>query len=62
MLDRMKAEEAPRKPAYEKPELTVVEFTADEVMAVGCKSGPATNRKPGAGCAVSLPRCRTNGS
>ena len=46
MLDPMangkrdgKGEQRSKRP-YEKPELTVIEFTADEVMAVGCKSGP----------------------
>ena len=60
MLKRMASEEKPLKRAYEKPELTVIEFSADEVMAVGCKSGPSTNRKPSPGC--HLGNCRAKGS
>jgi hypothetical protein len=60
MLDRMASDEKPLKAVYEKPELTVIEFSADEVMAVGCKSGPANNRKPGPGCQMG--GCRQKGS
>ena len=63
MLDCMARDEKaekPRKAVYEKPELTVIEFSADEVMAVGCKSGPSTNRKPAPGC--HLGNCRSRGS
>jgi hypothetical protein len=66
MLDPMangkrdgKGDQRSKRP-YEKPELTVIEFTADEVMAVGCKSGPSTNRKPAPGC--HLGNCRARGS
>lgn len=40
---------------YEKPELTVIEFSAEEVLAVGCKTagGSASNKKPGPGCRLS---------
>jgi hypothetical protein len=47
------AQVPPRRP-YERPELTVIDFAADEVMAVGCKTasgGPS--RKPGAGCRLT---------
>lgn len=57
--DGGKGEQRSRRP-YEKPELTVIEFTADEVMAVGCKNGPSTNRKPAPGC--HLGNCRSRGS
>ena len=60
MLGRVSSEEKSLKPAYEKPELTVIEFSADEVMAVGCKSGPSGNRKPSPGC--QLGNCRAKGS
>ena len=63
MLDRMASDEKleqPLKAVYEKPELTVIEFSADEVMAVGCKSGPSANRKPAPGC--QLGNCRVKGS
>jgi hypothetical protein len=59
MLGDMQTGTAPKR-RYEKPELTVIELTADEVMAVGCKSGPATNRKPGPGCQIG--NCRVQGS
>jgi hypothetical protein len=41
--------------SYEKPELTVIEFSAEEVLAVGCKTaaGSASNKKPGPGCRLS---------
>lgn len=37
------------KPAYEKPMLRVIELTADEVLAIGCKtatSGAAPVKPP----------------
>ena len=45
--------QAAKRP-YEKPELTVIDFASEEVMAVGCKlaSGGAS-KKPGGGCIVS---------
>ena len=44
-----------RKLPYEKPEITVIEFSAEEVLAVGCKTvaGSASNKKPGPGCRLS---------
>lgn len=46
--------EKERKAQYEKPRLRVIELTADEVMAVGCKTvgtrGPAKATPPCAPC------------
>jgi hypothetical protein len=42
------------KRPYEKPELTVIDFSADEVMAVGCKvSSGGTSKLAAPGCFVS---------
>lgn len=47
------ASQEPSRP-YEKPELTVIDYAAEEVMAVGCKvAGGGASKKPGAGCAIS---------
>jgi hypothetical protein len=44
----------PTKRFYEKPELTVIDFSADEVMAVGCKvSSGGTSKLASPGCFVS---------
>lgn len=50
------------KRPYCKPEITVLEFSAEEVLAVGCKtaSGSASNKKPGPGCRIS--NCFQQGS
>jgi hypothetical protein len=46
---------------YEKPELRVIELTADEVLAVGCKTagGP---RNVGVGSCGFAVNCVTRGS
>jgi len=42
------------KQFYEKPELTVIDFSADEVMAVGCKvSTGGASKLASPGCFVS---------
>ena len=52
---------APVKEPYEKPELRVIRLTADEVLAVGCKTtGPTTAVGLGA-CGLQVP-CVTSGS
>jgi hypothetical protein len=49
------------KHPYEKPQLTVIDFAAEEVMAVGCKvAGGGPSKKPGPGCGLSS--CATLGS
>jgi hypothetical protein len=52
---------AEQKRPYEKPLITVIEFSAEEVLAVGCKTprgGP--NKRPGIGCRSS--NCFQRGS
>jgi len=50
----MEADLKPTKRFYEKPELTVIDFSADEVMAVGCKvSSGGTSKLASPGCFVS---------
>ena len=50
------------KRPYRKLEITVLEFSAEEVLAVGCKTagGSPSNKKPGPGCRVS--NCFQQGS
>ncbi len=47
--------DAQDKRPYEKPELTVIDFAAEEVMVVGCKSssGSGSSKQPGGGCLIS---------
>ena len=53
-------QDSTRRP-YEKPTLTVIDFAAEEVMAVGCKvPGGGPSKKPGPGCGLSS--CATAGS
>jgi hypothetical protein len=50
----METDPQPTKRPYEKPELTVIDFSADEVMAVGCKvSSGGTSKLAAPGCFVS---------
>ena len=50
----MEADPQPTKRLYEKPELTVIDFSADEVMAVGCKvSSGGSSKLATPGCFVS---------
>lgn len=53
--------EQPKKP-YEKPELTVIEFPAEEVLAVGCKTPRGGPSRVGAGCARAGANCFRAGS
>jgi hypothetical protein len=54
ILLHMAADVQPAKRVYEKPELTVIDFSADEVMAVGCKvSTGGSSKLASPGCFVS---------
>lgn len=50
----MTADLQPTKRLYEKPELTVIDFSADEVMAVGCKVSTGGSSK------LATPGCFVN--
>ena len=43
-----------KRAPYEKPELTVIDYSAEEVMVVGCKTaGGGTSKQPGPGCRLT---------
>lgn len=49
----------PKRP-YEKPELTVIEFSAEEVLATGCKTPTGGPSRVAPGC--RLANCFQRGS
>ena len=49
----MKPEPVVAKRPYERPEITVIDYAAEEVMYLGCKvAGGAGGKRPGPGCGV----------
>ncbi|HWR97441.1 MAG TPA: hypothetical protein VN317_03395 [Candidatus Methanoperedens sp.] len=53
-------EQEPSQRPYEKPELTVIEFSAEEVLAVGCKTPLGGPSRFAPGC--RLANCFQRGS
>jgi hypothetical protein len=43
-------DEKQEKQAYEKPRLRIIELTAEEVLAVGCKNAPGSPGVSGSLC------------
>jgi hypothetical protein len=51
----------PKRKIYQKPEITIIDLAADEVLATGCKA-VSTPAAPGTPFCVAMGGCATIGS
>ena len=56
-----KDENKAQKKDYQKPEVTIIDLAADEVLATGCKTA-STSAAPGTPLCVAVGGCATIGS
>ena len=51
----------PKRKIYQKPEITIIDLAADEVLATGCKTA-VTTAAPGTPFCVAMGGCSVIGS